>query len=57
MARFIPYNAPLGSWEMRSVELNEVDSLHDVVAFRLGANPKGMKCTFWVRNIEILRKK
>jgi hypothetical protein len=54
-ARFIPYNAPLGSWEIRTVELNEVDSLDDVVSFRLGANPKGMKCTFWVRNIEILR--
>ena len=28
-----------------------------VKAIRLGANPKGMKCTFWVRNLTILRRR
>ena len=55
--RHIPYLAPLGSWEMRYAELSDVDSLDDVTAFRLGANPRGTKCTFWIRNLAILREK
>ena len=55
--RHIPYLAPLGSWEMRYAELSDVDSLDDVKAFRLGANPRGTKCTFWIRNLAILRNK
>ena len=55
--RFISYQAPLGSWEKRYVELSDNDSLADVTGFRLGANPKGTKCTFWVRNITILRRR
>ena len=55
--RFISYQAPLGSWEKRYVELADNDWLADVTGFRLGANPKGTKCTFWVRNITILRRR
>ena len=55
--RFISYQAPLGSWEKRYVELADNDWLADVTSFRLGANPKGTKCTFWVRNITILRRR
>ena len=55
--RFIAYQAPLGSWEKRYVELGDIDSLDDVTAFRLGANPKGMKCTFWIRGLELLKAK
>jgi len=55
--RYIPYLAPLGSWETRYVELSDIDSLADVTAFRIGANPKGSQCTFWIRNLAILRKK
>ena len=54
---FIPYAAPLGAWEKRYVELADVESLDAVHSFRLGANPKGTKCTFWVRNITILRRR
>ena len=54
---FIHYSAPIGLWEKRYVELADVGSLADVIAFRLGANPKGTQCTFWIRNVEILKKK
>ncbi len=54
---YIPYNAPMGAWETRYVELSGVDSLSDVVSFRLGANPRGTECTLWIRNLEILRRK
>ena len=56
-ARHFAYPSPIGSWERRFVELGEDDRLEDVTAFRLGANPRGRKCTFWIRNIAILRKK
>ena len=39
------------------MELAKIDSLADVTALRIGANPKGSQCTFWIRNIEILKKK
>ena len=55
--RFISYQSPLGSWEKRYVELADNDWLAAVTSFRLGANPKGTKCTFWVRNITILRRR
>lgn len=54
---FINYAAPLGAWEKRYVELVDVESLDDVRAFRLGANPKGTQCTFWIRNLTILRRR
>ena len=53
----VPYPAPLGAWEKRYAELSDVDGLSDVTAIRLGANPKGLKCTFWIRNLTILRVK
>ena len=54
---FLPYAAPLGAWEKRYVELVDVSSLGDVHSFRLGANPKGTQCTFWIRNLTILRRR
>ena len=54
---FIPFNAPVGDWEKRDAELSNVNDLADVTAFRLGANPHGTQCTFWIRNLEILRRK
>ena len=54
---FIPYAAPLGAWEKRFVELVDIESLGDVHAFRLGANPRGTQCTFWIRNITVLRRR
>ena len=52
----LAYQAPLGIWERRYVELGGEGDLSDVTALRLGANPKGMRCTFWIRNVRILRK-
>ena len=53
---FIPFNAPVGDWEKRYAEFSHVRDLADVTAFRLGANPCGTQCTFWIRNLEILRR-
>ncbi|MBQ7235262.1 MAG: hypothetical protein IJS36_07625 [Kiritimatiellae bacterium] len=49
--------APLDSWETRRVHLPRDCSLADVTSIRLGANPKGGRCTFWVRNLAVLRRK
>jgi len=56
-SRFLPFDAPLGSWEKRYVELSAGDWPADVTGFRLGANPRGMQCTFWLRNLKILRRR
>ena len=58
---FMPYQAPLSDWEPRRIELStELTDMSQkrpkVKAIRLGANPKGMKCTFWVRNIQLLKR-
>ena len=55
--RHLVYQAPLGTWEKRYVELSDIESLAEVHSFRLGANPKGTQCTFWIRNLTILRRR
>ncbi len=50
------YPPPIGVWERRKVQIGEKDNPAGVKAIRIGANPKGTKCTFWIRNIVILRK-
>ena len=50
------YPPPIGVWERRRVQIGEKDNPAGVKAIRIGANPKGTKCTFWIRNIVILRK-
>ncbi len=55
--KMLPYNAPEGKWERRYVTLDGDIDLADVKAIRLGVNPRGMKCSLWVRNLAILRKK
>ena len=54
---WFPYAAPTGAWERRYVELPPfaAGDLSDVSAIRLGANPRGMRLTFWVRGIAILK--
>ena len=54
---WFPYAAPTGSWEKRFVELPpfEAGDLSDVSAIRLGVNPNGMRLTFWVRDIQVLK--
>ena len=57
-ADWLPYAPPTGSWERRYVELSTADGgLADVEAVRIGANPLGMRLTYWIRNVEILREK
>lgn len=58
---FLPYPAPLSAWEPRRIELStelagSKQKRPVVKAIRLGANPKGMKCTFWLRNIQLLKR-
>ncbi len=55
---FIPYPAPLGAWEKRRVQIAADDKgPGPVKAFRLGANPNGTRCTFWLRSLRILKTK
>ena len=51
----LKFSAPMNGWEKRYVVLDDCDKLDDVVSIRLGANPLGTKCTFWVRGVKILR--
>ncbi len=56
--RFLSYPAPLTTWETRRIELGEGPfgkAPVGVRSFRLGANPKGMKCSFWIRNLRLLK--
>ena len=52
---WLNYTPPTGAWERRYVELSACPDLGEVDAIRLGANPRGMRLTFWVRNLAVLR--
>ena len=54
-AEWLTYSSPIGTWERRYVELSACPNLGEVDAVRIGANPCGMRLTFWVRNIAILK--
>ena len=49
------YLAPSDVWEKRRVRLPP--SASSATALRLGANPKGSRLTFWLRNIRLLKAK
>ena len=51
---YLPYAPPSGAWERRYVELSAVADLSGIEAIRLGANPLGMRLSFWIRNLSIL---
>lgn len=52
----ISYAPPLNDWETRYVPLDsQTIPLEAVRMFRLGANPRGKKLTFWVRNLRLLK--
>ena len=53
---YLSYPSPIGRWERRLVKVDEVEAIKDVASLRVGANPKGSKCTFWIRNLAILKK-
>ncbi len=50
----IAYEPPNGNWERRYVELPP-EGLESFREFRIGANPRGRKVTFWLRNVSVLR--
>ena len=53
---YIPYTPPTSTWERRYVELSTMGGgLGDVEAIRVGANPMGMRLTFWIRNLDVLK--
>ena len=54
-AEWLTYSSPIGTWERRYVELSACPNLGEVDAVRIGANPSGMRLTFWVRNIVLLK--
>lgn len=56
---FISYAPALTTWETRRVEIGAFDG-NDlrktaIKSIRLGGNPNGTTCTFWVRNLRILK--
>lgn len=54
-AHYLRYEAPTSAWERRHVDLPTDVDLSAVAAIRVGANPRGRRCSFWVRNIEVLK--
>ena len=52
---WLSYTPPTGSWERRYVELYTSPDLGEVEAIRLGANPLGMRLTFWIRDLVLLK--
>ncbi|MBR0056688.1 MAG: hypothetical protein IJP66_05105, partial [Kiritimatiellae bacterium] len=46
---------PIGQWEKRYAEIPEGIDFGRVKAIRVGANPRGQRCTLWLRNLEILK--
>ena len=54
-AEWLTYSPPIGTWERRYVELSACPNLGEVDAVRIGANPSGMRLTFWIRNLVLLK--
>ena len=48
------YLPPTDTWESRTVFIDASMSIGDVRKIRVGANPRGMRATFWIRNVELL---
>ncbi len=52
----ISYAPPLNDWETRYIPLGSQGiHLEAVRMIRLGANPRGKKLTFWLRNLRLLK--
>ncbi len=49
----LAFDAPTAEWETRIVSLSDVPDLGDCATLRLGANPRGERCTIWVRNLRV----
>lgn len=55
--KYINYTSPIGMWEKRYVDLSSERDLSDVADIRIGANPKGSSCTFWIRNVRLVKER
>lgn len=53
--RWLDYAAPNGTWERRYILLGGISELGDTASFRIGANPCGMRCTFWIRAVKVIK--
>lgn len=51
----IPYDAPIHVWETRLVDLGHLTFDKPPTALQLGANPKGSKMTFWLKDVRLLK--
>ena len=52
----LAFQPPNGNWERRNVELPP-EGLENFREFKLGANPRGSKVTFWIRNVSVLKER
>ncbi|MDD3154793.1 MAG: hypothetical protein PHS41_07990, partial [Victivallaceae bacterium] len=54
-AKYLPFSAPRSEWENRYVSLENLgfppEQAH---ILRIGANPKGHKLTYWIRNLRVV---
>ncbi|MGI5922374.1 MAG: hypothetical protein ACOX9E_00350 [Lentisphaeria bacterium] len=55
----LAYPAPLTQWENRLIALNnnKDNRLAPTKIVRIGANPIGMKISFWIKNVRLLKNK
>jgi hypothetical protein len=54
----VGYAPPLSQWENRLLQLdNRNNKLADTKLIRIGANPLGMKVSFWIKNVRLLKNK
>ena len=52
---FIPFDPPTGDWERRRVDLPPGMDAASVSAIRVGANPRGTRCTLFLKNLTLLK--
>lgn len=51
----IPYDAPIHTWETRLVDLGHLTFDKPPTMLQIGANPKGSKMTFWLKDVRLLK--
>ena len=52
---YLDYDPPTREWEKRYVDIPPDADLSAVTLLRIGANPLGSRCTFWLRDVEVLK--
>ncbi|MGI5869020.1 MAG: hypothetical protein ACOX9C_06230 [Kiritimatiellia bacterium] len=54
LGTFIGYAPPMLGWEIRRIPVSGIKP--DATEFGLGANPRGMKVDYWIRNLRLIKK-